>query len=165
MRPDRSAPRRVKPSRARWSRIFGLVTALKLRIEPCHTFLLVVCLVAGLLPILKAQTKPPPLSQKPPLWSIKSKQVAYSLPTYGHAHRMIGRHRVKIQFLDDQRLALAWQTSDESGEKPIGPAMDVPSHLRLAGRTPRVVLFLDRRESCVHCSDEGLRVYVLPSAV
>lgn len=45
---------------------------------------------------------------------------------------MVGRHRVKIQFLDDQRLALAWLTSVEISEKPIGPAIDVPSHLHLA---------------------------------
>jgi hypothetical protein len=108
------------------------VTALKLRIELRYAFLFFACLAAGLLPILKAQTKQPPLSQEPPLWSIKPKQAGYPLSTYSHPGTKVGRDRVKIQFLDDQRLALAWVTRDQISEKPVGPANDVPSHLHLA---------------------------------
>ena len=108
------------------------MTALKLRIELRYAFLFLVCLGAGLLPILKAQTKQPPPSQERPLWSIKPKRAGYPLPTYSHPGAKVGRDRVKIQFLDDQRLALAWATRDQISEKPVGPANDVPSHLHLA---------------------------------
>ena len=106
--------------------------ALKLKTELRYAFLFLVCLGAGPLPISKAQTKQPPLSQKSPLWSIKPKQAGYPLPTYSHPGAKVGRDTIKIQFLDDHRLALAWVTRDQISEKPVGPANDVPSHLHLA---------------------------------
>ena len=89
------------------------------------------CIGACLLPISKAQTNQP-LSQHPPIWSVEPKKVGYSLSTYRYFRATIGGDRVKIQFLDDRRLALAWLTPDEIPAKPIGPATNVPSHLHLA---------------------------------
>jgi hypothetical protein len=43
----------------------------------------------------------------------------------------VGGDRVRIQFLDDQRLALAWLTPDKIAAKPIGFATSVPSYLHL----------------------------------
>jgi hypothetical protein len=84
------------------------------------------------LPVLRAQTSQPPLTQQAPLWSAKPKQVGYSLSVVvGHFRPSVGGDRVKIQFLNDQRLALAWLTFDEIGQKPIGPGTNVPSHLHL----------------------------------
>jgi hypothetical protein len=87
---------------------------------------ILLCIGACLLPVSKAQTQQPPLSQQPPMWSLKANQAGYHLSTYFLAR--VGDDKVKIQFLDDQRLALAWLTPDEAREKPVGPRTGVPSH-------------------------------------
>jgi len=83
--------------------------------------LLVLCIGACLLPMLKAQTKQPPLSQEPPVWSLKPEQVGYNLSAFKNFRPTVGGDRVKIQFVDDQRLALAWLTPDEIQDKVIAP--------------------------------------------
>jgi len=83
------------------------------------------------LPFLSAQTSQPPLTQQAPLWSAKPRQVGYRLSASINFHPTVGGDRVKIQFLDDQRLALAWLTHDEIPQKPVGPRNIVPSHLHL----------------------------------
>jgi hypothetical protein len=93
--------------------------------------LLSLCIGAWLLPVMKAQTDQPPLSKAPPLWSLAARQVGYDLSMFKTFKPRVGRDRVKIQFLDGQRLALAWLTPDEIVTKPIGPEADVPSHLHL----------------------------------
>src|SRR5271154_5952186 len=83
-------------------------------------------------PILSAQTRQPPLTQQAPLWFAKPRQVGYRLSGSMSFHPTVGGDRAKIQFLDDQRLALAWLTPDEIPQKPVGPGNNVPSHLHLA---------------------------------
>lgn len=83
------------------------------------------------MPVTKAQPDQPPLSKAPPLWSIAACQVGYDLSMFKTFMPRVGRDRVKLQFLDGQRLALAWLTPDEVGAKPIGSEADVPSHLHL----------------------------------
>jgi hypothetical protein len=94
-------------------------------------FLFLLCIVA-LLPISKAQVRQPPLSQLSPIWFIKPKQVGYRLSTSTYFRPTVGGDRVKIQFLDSGKLALAWLTPDEVAAKPIGIGDGVPSHLHLA---------------------------------
>src|SRR5580704_15607607 len=94
-------------------------------------FPLFLCVGVWLLPTTKAQTNPP-LSKESPLWSVDPKQVGYSLPMFKNFVPTVGGDRVKIQFLDGQRLALAWLTPDEISPKLIGIATHVPSHLHLA---------------------------------
>ncbi len=93
-----------------------------------------ICLTASLvcLPILRAQTGQPPLTKQAPLWSVKPKEVGYSLSVFRNFRPMVGGDRVKIQFLDNRRLALAWLTPVETQEKTIGPATDVLSHLHVS---------------------------------
>src|ERR1700684_3099926 len=79
------------------------------------------CIGACLLPISKAQTNQP-LSQRPPIWSVEPKKGGYSLSTYRSLRRSVGGETLKIQFLDDRRLALACLTPEEIPAKPIGPA-------------------------------------------
>jgi hypothetical protein len=90
-----------------------------------------ICIGSCLLPISRSQTNQAPLSQLPPIWSVEPKQVGYGLSTNRYFRATVGGDRVKIQFLDDPRLALAWLTPDEIPAKPIGPATNVPSHLHL----------------------------------
>ena len=85
-----------------------------------------------LLPIAKAQIKLPSLSQQSPIWFIKPKQVGYNLSTSIYFRPTVGADRVKVQFLDAGKLALAWLTPDAVVDKPIGPGNSVPSHLHLA---------------------------------
>src|SRR5580692_1199121 len=82
-------------------------------------------------PFLRAQTTQPRLSQQAPLWSAKPRQVGYRTSASINFHPTVGGDTVKIQFLDDQRLALAWLTPDETPQKPIGPENSFPSHLHL----------------------------------
>jgi hypothetical protein len=79
----------------------------------------------------KAQTTQPRLSQQAPLWSAPPRQVGYSRSASINFHPTVGGDTVKIQFLDDQRLALAWLTPDETPQKPIGPGSSVPCHLHM----------------------------------
>lgn len=83
------------------------------------------------LPVLRSQTSEPPLSQQAPLWSGKPKQVGYNPPVFTNDRPRVGGDRVKIQFLDDQRLALAWLTFDEIRQMPIRLGTNVASHLHL----------------------------------
>jgi hypothetical protein len=57
--------------------------------------------------------------------------IGYKLSVSRNFRPTVGVDRVKIQFLDDQRLSLAWLTPDEIPQKPIGPSNNVPSHLHL----------------------------------
>ena len=91
---------------------------------------LLLCMGACL-PMSMAQSNQPPLSQERPIWAVKAKQVGYKSSMFRNFRPTVGGDRVKIQFLDDQRLALAWLTPDETGAKLIGPATNVPSHLHL----------------------------------
>jgi hypothetical protein len=104
---------------------------LILKTERRSKFLFLLCIGACLLPISNAQIKQPSLSQQSPIWFSKPKQVGYNLSTSTSFRPTVGADRVKIQFLDDQRLALAWLTLDEIGEGPIGHRNDVPTHLHL----------------------------------
>lgn len=100
--------------------------------EPrCRPLLLLLCIGACLLPIAKAQTNQPPLSQDLPIWSDKPRQVGYDPSMFRKFRPMVGGDRVRIQFLDDQRLALSWLTPDKIEGKLIGPLSNVPSHLHL----------------------------------
>jgi hypothetical protein len=82
-------------------------------------------------PFLRAQTTQPRLSQQAPLWSAQPRQIGCRRSASINFHPTVGGDKVKIQFLDDQRLALAWLTPDETPQKPIGPGNSVPSHLYL----------------------------------
>jgi hypothetical protein len=93
---------------------------------------LLLCASLVCVPGLRARTSQPRLSQQAPLWSAKPKQVGYTLSASINFRPTVGTDRVKIQFLDDQRLALAWLTPDEIPQKPVGPGNNVPSHLHLA---------------------------------
>ena len=79
----------------------------------------------------KAQTNQPPLSQEPPIWSDKPKQVGYDPSMFRKFRPTVGGDRVRIQFLDDHRLTLSWLTPDNIEGKLIGPLSNVPSHLHL----------------------------------
>ncbi len=97
----------------------------------CKLLLLLLCIGACLLPISRAQTNQPPLSQAPPIWSDKPTKVGYDPSMFSKFRPTVGGDRVRIQFLDNQRLALAWLTPDKIEGKLIGPLDDVPSHLHL----------------------------------
>ncbi|MFZ0523036.1 MAG: hypothetical protein WAN14_04030 [Candidatus Acidiferrales bacterium] len=85
-----------------------------------------------MLPMVRAQTDQRPLSKESPLWSLTAKQVGYSLLMFKNFLPTVGGDRVRIQFLDGQRLALAWLTPDKVSPKLIGVMTHVPSHLHLA---------------------------------
>lgn len=80
------------------------------------------------------------LTKEKPHWSLSPKQVGYSesLPkafsfstSYPYYPR-IGGDFVRVQFLDPQRLALAWVTVDHGAKKPATRPIDLPSHLHLS---------------------------------
>jgi hypothetical protein len=73
-----------------------------------------------------------PLSKEPPLWSANPKQIGYDFSVFKNFLPTVGGDRVRIQFLDDQHVALAWLTPDEASQKLIGAATNVPAHLHLA---------------------------------
>ena len=116
--------------------------------------MLTVCLL--LLQVSRAQTPPVPLSKEPPLWSATPKQIGYSLSDFKNFRATVGGDRVKIQFLDGQRLALAWLTSDEVIEKTTGAFANVPSHLHIA------ILDSQSGQSIAHhewaCSSLGVNI-------
>jgi hypothetical protein len=83
------------------------------------------------LPVSKAQTSSPPLTRQAPLWSATPKQVGYDSSVFRNFSAMVGGDEAKVQFLDDQRLALSWLTPDETGTHVIDPAK-ILSHLHLS---------------------------------
>jgi hypothetical protein len=91
-------------------------------------------------PQLPVTEVPSSLTQEKPLWSVSPDQVGYkeALPsafdfsTSHPKHLRIGGEVVKIQFLDPQRLALAWLTLDEDMKKPVTRPIGLPSHLHLS---------------------------------
>ena len=83
------------------------------------------------LPVSKAQTSSSPLTRKAPLWSATPKQVGYDSSVFRKFRAMVGGVEVRVQFLDDQRLALSWLTPDETPTRVIDPAK-VLSHLHLS---------------------------------
>lgn len=95
---------------------------------------LIVCIGTCLQPASKAQVAQPPLTQEKPLWSASPKQVGYNevLSNAFRYHPRIGGDLVKIQFLDPERLALAWLTPDDGVKKPVTRPIDLPSHLHLS---------------------------------
>ena len=96
-----------------------------------------------LIPISRAQTSQAPLTKEPPLWSVGPRQVGYSGSLTDDSYFLIGGGRVKIQFLDNQRLALAWLRPDGIVKTPSAKATtSVPSLLHIAildSKTGRVV--------------------------
>lgn len=80
------------------------------------------------------------LTQENPLWSVSPLQVGYnellhnafSFSTSHPYHPRIGGDVVRVQFLDPQRLALAWLTPDHGVKKPVTRPIDLPSHLHLS---------------------------------
>ena len=68
-----------------------------------------------------------------PLWSTDLKQLGYTIPTSYASYFRVGADIVKVQFLDSQRIALAWLVTDQVVEKPglYKNRSNVPSHLHL----------------------------------
>ena len=93
--------------------------------------LLPLCVGVCLLPMSKAQITQPPLSQNPPLWSASPEQIGYSVSLSSDFNFTVGGDVVRIQFLDGQRVALAWLTPDQP-TKPVGRVIHVPCHLHLS---------------------------------
>ena len=65
------------------------------------------CMGVCLLPMSKAQTNQPPLSQNPPLWSASPEQIGYSVSLSSDFSFTVGGDAVRIQFLDGQQR-IAW---------------------------------------------------------
>jgi len=105
------------------------LTFLALVRKASSAVFLIISLVS--LPISKAQTSPPLLTRQPPLWSAKPEQVGYDSTVFRKFRAMVGGDEVKVQFLDDQRLALSWLTPDEAPTHVIDPAK-ILSHLHLS---------------------------------
>jgi hypothetical protein len=101
---------------------------------------LLVCIGTCLQSTSKAQVGQPSPTHQKPLWSASPKQVGYNealsyafhLSTSHSYHPRIGGDIVKIQFLDPERLALAWLTPDDGVKKPVTRPIDRPSHLHLS---------------------------------
>lgn len=93
----------------------------------------VVLICVGMCPLSSdAQTVGQPVSQSRPLWSIAAKQVGYESLSADFNFKVggFGGDVVRVQFLDDQQLALAWVKPDQPA-KPAGRLIHVPSHLHL----------------------------------
>ena len=89
-----------------------------------------VLICVGICPLSSdSQTSVPAVSQSHTLWSTAAKRLGYEglLEDFNFT---VGYDVVKVQFLDDQQLALAWITPDQP-TKPAGRVIHVPSHLHL----------------------------------
>lgn len=85
-------------------------------------------------------------------WSRSSEQVGYNAAPKLSNFR-VGGHVVKLQFMDNERLALAWVTPDEPIKRNAGRR--VPSHLHLSVLDARTGHLLVTHEwACTsQCSD------------
>jgi hypothetical protein len=72
----------------------------------------------------------PENQNRTPAWSRSSEQVGYNAAPRNFSFR-VGGHFVKVQFMDNKRLALAWVTPDKPIKRQAG-RIRVPSHLHLS---------------------------------
>jgi hypothetical protein len=103
-------------------------------IEIKHQFQLIVllfCVGTCRLISLNAQGLEVQITQEPPLWAAETKQFGYEADPSRVQFR-VGSDPVKIQFLNDGRLALAWITADEVAKKRVAYPSNVPAHLYLS---------------------------------
>jgi hypothetical protein len=87
---------------------------------------------ASLRPTPNAQVSQPTLTHTPPLWSAGLKHVGYNVLPFNDSGFKVGADTIKIEFLDAQRLALAWLTPDEEAGGAVTPVANVACHLRLS---------------------------------